>query len=47
MGVITERFRIPTPQPAKPSAVAEAFKEVVDHFKYEGNIKEEDYVDLS
>lgn len=36
--LITERHRLPTPQPAKPKAVAEVFKAVVDHFNYDGNI---------
>ncbi len=30
---ITERFRIPTPAPATPEAMAKVVKELVDHFK--------------
>ena len=33
-----ERFRIPTPQPARPNAVADAVQEVARHFKYEGPV---------
>ncbi len=33
-----ERFRIPTPQPATPKAVAKAVRDVVDHFGWEGPI---------
>jgi len=36
--LITDRFRIDTPKPAKPKAVAKVFKEVVNHFKWEGII---------
>ena len=36
--LITKRFRIPTPQPATPEAVAEVIKEIVDHFKWKGPI---------
>jgi polyphosphate glucokinase len=33
-----ERFRVPTPQPATPAALGEAFAEVVDFFNYEGPV---------
>lgn len=33
-----ERFRVPTPQPATPEAMAEAFAELVRHFNYSGPI---------
>lgn len=36
--LLTERFRIPTPQPATPGAVAEVIKEIVDHFDWTGPI---------
>lgn len=31
-----DRFRIPTPQPATPDAVAEVVKQIADHFNYRG-----------
>jgi len=31
-----ERFRVPTPQPATPAALADAFAEVVAFFNYKG-----------
>lgn len=31
-----ERFRVPTPQPATPDAVAEVVREVLDHFEWDG-----------
>jgi polyphosphate glucokinase len=34
--LITDRLRIPTPQPAKPKAVIRVIKEIVDHFDYQG-----------
>jgi len=34
--LITDRFRIPTPQPAKPQAVIGVVKEIVQHFDYKG-----------
>jgi len=34
----TKRFRIPTPQPATPEAVAEVIAQIVKHFKWEGPI---------
>lgn len=36
--MVTDRLRIPTPQPAKPQAVIGVMKEIVDHFEYEGAI---------
>ncbi|EON79476.1 Polyphosphate glucokinase [Lunatimonas lonarensis] len=33
-----ERFRVPTPKPAKPESVAEAVKTLVDHFNWKGPI---------
>lgn len=36
--LITERHRIPTPQPATPQAVANVVKELVDHFEYKGPV---------
>jgi len=33
-----ERFRIPTPQPSKPSEVAEVVKQLVDHFNWKGAV---------
>jgi polyphosphate glucokinase len=36
--MVTERWRIPTPQPAKPPAVIAVLKEIVDHFEYSGPI---------
>ncbi len=36
--MLTERFRIPTPQPATPKAVAKVMKEIVDHFEWKGLI---------
>lgn len=34
--MVTERVRIPTPQPAKPKAVIEVVKQIVDIFEYSG-----------
>ncbi|MBE2225517.1 MAG: ROK family protein [Anaerolineae bacterium] len=34
--LITDRLRIPTPQPASPKAVIGVVKEIVDHFDYQG-----------
>ncbi|HEY2204323.1 MAG TPA: ROK family protein [Pseudonocardia sp.] len=31
-----ERFRVPTPQPATPEAVADVVKQVLDHFDWDG-----------
>lgn len=36
--LLTKRFRIPTPQPATPDAVAGVIKEIADHFEWEGPI---------
>jgi len=36
--LVTERFRVPTPFPAKPKAVAKSISEVVNHFKWKGLI---------
>lgn len=35
---ITERHRVPTPQPAKPEAVAEVVAEIAQHFAWHGPI---------
>ena len=35
---LSERFRIPTPQPSTPEAVADVVKEIVDHFKWTGKV---------
>ncbi|TVZ51632.1 polyphosphate--glucose phosphotransferase [Dokdonia sp. Hel_I_53] len=34
----TERFRVETPRPAKPKAVAKAVQKIVDHFNWKGPI---------
>ena len=36
--LITDRLRVDTPQPATPEAMTEAFKELLDEFKYKGDI---------
>jgi len=36
--MITERFRLETPQPSTPENVAKTFKKVVQHFKWKGKI---------
>ncbi|MBK8903792.1 MAG: ROK family protein [Anaerolineaceae bacterium] len=36
--MVTDRLRIPTPQPAKPLAVIGVLKQIVDHFEYSGPI---------
>ncbi|MEL6970689.1 MAG: ROK family protein [Bacteroidota bacterium] len=36
--MITERFRLATPKPATPKAVAATFAELVDHFKWDGPV---------
>ncbi|MEZ5042671.1 MAG: ROK family protein [Saprospiraceae bacterium] len=36
--MVTERFRLETPQPATPKAMAKTFSEVVAHFKYKGRV---------
>ncbi|MEO0563152.1 MAG: ROK family protein [Chloroflexota bacterium] len=34
----TDRYRIPTPQPSEPHAVADVVAEIVAHFKYDGPV---------
>lgn len=36
--LLTERYRLSTPQPATPKAVAKVFTELVTHFSYQGPI---------
>lgn len=36
--LVTERHRIPTPQPATPENIGETVKKLVDHFNYTGKI---------
>lgn len=36
--LLTERHRIPTPQPAKPDAMAAVVKELVEHFNWTGAV---------
>ncbi len=36
--MLTERYRIPTPQPAKPEAVAKTVAEIAKYFEWEGPI---------
>ncbi|MFK7776411.1 MAG: polyphosphate--glucose phosphotransferase [Saprospiraceae bacterium] len=36
--LVTERFRVPTPFPSKPKAVAKSISEVVNHFDWKGLI---------
>lgn len=36
--LITKRYRIPTPQPATPVAVANVIKEIVKHFDWDGPV---------
>jgi polyphosphate glucokinase len=36
--LITERYRIPTPQPAKPEHIAQVVKELVNHFEWKGAV---------
>jgi polyphosphate glucokinase len=33
-----ERFRLPTPQPARPNAVADVVEQIAAHFKYQGPV---------
>lgn len=35
---LEERFRIPTPQPSTPEAVAEVIQQIVDHFEWTGAV---------
>ncbi len=34
--LLSDRFKLRTPRPAKPDAIARVVKEIVDHFKYKG-----------
>jgi polyphosphate glucokinase len=34
--LLTERYRIPTPEPATPEKIAQVIKKIVKHFKWEG-----------
>jgi len=36
--LITERYRIPTPQPATPEAVAKVMKKIAQHFDWKGPV---------
>jgi polyphosphate glucokinase len=36
--MVTDRFRVKTPKPATPKAVAQAFAEIVNHFDWKGYI---------
>ena len=36
--MISERFRIPTPNPRTPDAMADVIAEIVDHFDYKGKV---------
>lgn len=36
--LISERYKVATPQPATPAAVADKLKELLDHFAYQGPI---------
>lgn len=36
--LLTERMKLPTPQPAAPHAMAEVVRELVDHFSWHGQI---------
>ena len=36
--MLTERFRIPTPQPAGPAPMADVFEQLVENFGYTGPI---------
>jgi polyphosphate glucokinase len=36
--LVTERMRIPTPQPAKPHSVVEVVQQIVRHFDYRGSL---------
>ncbi|WGK63661.1 polyphosphate--glucose phosphotransferase [Croceiramulus getboli] len=35
---LAERYRIPTPRPAKPKAIAETVQQIVDHFDWKGPV---------
>lgn len=34
--MISERYRLPTPQPATPEAIAETFQKLINHFSWKG-----------
>ncbi len=34
--LIDDRFRVPTPDPATPEAIAKVIKQITDHFKWDG-----------
>ena len=36
--MITDRYRIPTPQPATPDAVIETIEAIIDHFDWKGSV---------
>ena len=36
--LLTERYRIPTPQPATPEAVAKVMKKITNHFDWKGPV---------
>lgn len=36
--LLTERYRLPTPQPSKPDPIADTVAEIVDHFEWKGPI---------
>ena len=36
--MLTDRFRVPTPESRKPSDMAQVIKEIVDHFDYKGPV---------
>lgn len=36
--MLSERFRVPTPESKKPEEMAQAIKKIVDHFDYEGPV---------
>ena len=36
--LVTDRHRIPTPQPATPESVAEIIKKMISHFNWKGNV---------
>lgn len=34
--MVSERYRLPTPQPATPQAIAETFQKIIQHFSWKG-----------
>jgi len=36
--LVTDRFRIPTPKPAKPEAVADVIRQITEHFQWKGPV---------